>query len=520
MQEYKDLPDSVQKTLHTLEPYIKPRQEVARIRQILAAHLSSHVNSKQGHPISLPLSLVDASADVEATATGVRGLQKEYIRCLRANIKARKEFAEASKKHQSNLTSESHHPGGATRDNPEPLNDPGPALDSFIDVVNYRRKHERLRIIQDYVDLVAQKPAARADRLDPGVVLKDIDALPQVPLDIMGTAEARQASERTDLQGLVDQLEKAVLRAKLLLKREQKLLTKIKTDDSAPKNPSSSHGGRLQALGTTRNELINWVETELAKAGDGTPDSGDGSDSKLLEMGEGFIDSELISIQRQYSRYSKARQALILAATGRLDQPSPITTGNDEDESMENETATGSDVMNHTMHSYLVELMSISNEQKSIIQQKSHLTISLAKHLKKAGQDLDRLSEESHLLPAHPSTSVAVRGSGLESQPSFEHEVSSHEKPDSSRRARAWVFAADSSRAATRDAIQEKIEDGRMEVLDAQQTLLELQRLLGEGNDRETEANGKTARNIDSEDIWSAIAGNLGVIKRDKLDST
>jgi hypothetical protein len=370
------------------------------------------------------------------------------------------------------------------------------------------------------VDLVAQKPAARADRLDPGVVLKDIDALPQVPLDIMGTAEARQSSERTDLQGLVDQLEKAVLRAKLLLKREQKLLTKIKTGDSAPKNPSTSHGGRLQALGTTRNELINWVETELAKAGDGTPDSGDGSDSKLLEMGEGFIDSELISIQRQYSRYSKARQALILAATGRLDQPSPITPGNDEDESMENEIATGSDVMNHTMHSYLVELMSISNEQKSIIQQKSHLTISLAKHLKKAGQDLDRLSEESHLLPAHPSTSVSVRGSGLESQPSFEHEVSSHEKPDSSRRARAWVFAADSSRAATRDAIQEKIEDGRMEVLDAQQTLLELQRLLGEGNDRETEANGKTARNIDSGDIWSAIAGNLGVIKRDKLDST
>jgi hypothetical protein len=517
MQEYKDLPDSLPKTHHALEPYIKQRPEVTRIRQILAAHLSSHVHQKEGQPIFHPLSLVEASSSAESTLSGIKGLQREYIRCLRANIKARQEFAKTSKEHQ--LKPSFDHPRRATQETAEAHDESISTLTTFVDVVKYQRKYERLRIMQDYVDTVALKSPATTDHLGSGAVLKDIGSLPQVPPEVMGTTKMRQGSEKTDLKELVDQLEKAVLRAKLLLKREQTFLARIKGRNSAPDHASSSPSGRLQALGTTRNELINWIETELAKTGDSSPDSEDATQPKTPgKGGKAFIDSELVSIQRQYSQYSKLRRALILAATGKLDQPTPIAPVHDEDEAAENSAGASPDAMNHIMHSYLVEMMSISNEQKVMIQQKSHFTISLAKHLKEAGQGVDRLSEESHLLPAHPMPVAASHGSGLDGLASFARDMSSHEKPDSSRRARAWVFAADAARAATKDAVLDKLEKGRVDVRDAQQTLLALQRLVGDDDVDVQTAGG--VEHTTAGDVWASLAGNLGAIKMGELGST
>lgn len=517
MQEYKELPDSLQKTHHALGPYIKQRSEVTRIRQILTAHLISHVHQKEGQSISHPLSLVEASSSTDSTLSGIKGLQREYIRCLRSNIKARKDFANTSKEHQ--LKPSLDHSRRATRETAETQDVSISTLTTFIDVVKYQRKYERLRIMQDYVDTVAMKSPATTDHLGSGSVLKDIGSLPQVPPEVMGITKMHQGSGKTDLKELVDQLEKAVLRAKLLLKREQTFLTKIKTRNSAPNPASSGPGGKLQALGTTRNELIGWIETELAKTGDSSPDSEDSAQSKApVNEGKTFIASELVSIQRQYSQYSKLRRALILAATGNLDQPTPIAPTHDEDEVVENSASTSPDAMNHIMHPYLVEMMSISNEQKAMIQQKSHFTISLAKHLKEAGQGVDRLSEESHLLPAHPIPGAASHGSSLDGLASFARDMSSHEKPDSSHKARAWVFAANAARATTRDAVLDMVGKGRADVRDAQQTLLTLQRLVGDGD-----VDAQTAEGVEhtpAGDIWASVAGNLGAIKTGELGST
>ena len=512
MQRYTELPDSLQEAQHSLEPYIKQRQEIIQIRQILAAHLSSQVHQKEGYPIFHPLSLVETSPSAESSLNGILGVQKEYIRCLEANIKARKEFVKASKEHQLNPISHNHQHGGGTRDNLEPSCESDAALSAFIDNVKYCRKHERLLIMQHYVDAVAQKSPETANHLSSGVMLKASGSLPKLPPEVMSNAENLQLSEKTDLKDLVNRLEKAVLRAKLLLQREQKFLSKVKTRKNARLNPSPGPEQKLQALGTTRNELINWIGMELAKTSDDSPDSKGSVTIKAPGTeDEGFIDNELVSIQRQYNQYSKLRRALILAATGLLDKPAPTIIKDEKAEIEASDASHNSDLINHATYSYLVEMMSMANEQKFLIQQKSYITISLAKHLKEAGQGVDRLSEESHLLLAHPMPGTTSHGSGFDGLAAFGGSMSSHEKPDSSRKARAWVFAVDSARMAIKNSVTEKVEDGKVKVLDARQTMQELHRLLGEDGDAElqTEVQMANIRQRNTRDIWASLVGNL-----------
>jgi hypothetical protein len=497
MQEIDCLPRQIKEAHRSLEPFIRQAREVKQIRRVLALHLSSRVNS----PILHPLSLLEAECEGSAANHGVRGIRREYLRCLSSSLRSREEYEKVSKEHQVHISPEGQ---GGTR---KAQDGAGNSLESFLEVVKYRRKHERLRILQDYVDMLAQKPAAASDHLDPRVVLKDVDSLPSVPSDVMTTTGPPQESQRTDLHILVDQLEKSVLRAKLLLKREQKLLSKVKAEGASRNALDTSAGSRLQALGTARNELINWIETELAKAGESPADSNSQDFKSTEKKGKDYIDSQYSSIQRQYAKYNKARQALIIAATRSPEAPATTTT-EDDTAMLTSKEEVEKTKMSHVLHPYLEELTSVSNQQKSVIQQKSHLTISLAKQLKEAGQGLDRLAEESHLLPSYPL--AGSQRKALET--SFGDEISNHEKPDSSRRARAWVHASELASKATKEAVAETLEEGEEAILEARQTLLDLQYLLGDDVDAGTESKNMP------KDIWAALDGHLGAIKRDGGD--
>lgn len=511
--ESKHLADSIQKIQRALEPYIVQRHEVTRLRRILALHLNSQVNRGEGYHLSYPLSLVESWSNIEPTSSGIRGLQREYIRCLRANFRARKEFEKNSNDHQQEPEVDNQYSSSA-QDKSKELNESSVSSEKFLDVVKHRRKYERLRILQDYAEMLSQKPAAALDHLDPKVALRGVESLPEVPVDVMGTTGSRLDPERTDLEELDDQLEKAVLRARLLLKKEQKLLVKAKAAKSTVQGSSTVHGSRLRALGKTRNELINWIETELAKAGDNPIYSRNAMDPEFPEIGGNtFIGNQLISIQRRYGQYTTARRALILAATSKLDPSSP-TAIDDKDAKVDKNILPHSNTADHFIYPYLGDLMSILSEQKSMTQQKSHITISLAKHLKEAAQGLDRLADESHLIPVYPMPAVIAQRKGLDAPSSFGDEISSHEKPDSSRWAGTWVFAADSAKAATKDAVSEKLEEGTRNALETRRILLELQSLLGEDSKA---ANRNSANHANIADIWALLDGNLGVIKRNEM---
>src|ERR1035438_2619361 len=100
MEDHHGLPEALKKASRSLQPFIKQRQEVTQIRKILSSHLGLHRNADGGLLVSRPLPLVDPISSIEATPHGVRGIQKEYLRCVRADIKARKEYSKASQEHR------------------------------------------------------------------------------------------------------------------------------------------------------------------------------------------------------------------------------------------------------------------------------------------------------------------------------------------------------------------------------------------------------------------------------------
>ncbi|TAQ86526.1 hypothetical protein B7494_g5138 [Chlorociboria aeruginascens] len=494
MESNANLPEPLVQIQRHLKPYIKARQDVGHIRRVLAVHIS-HVTSER-NPGTRPLSLIEGTRDVDSLSSGIRGIRKEYLRCVRANVETRREYATIIKEYQ--IHSGNQH----STEERYAAHDP---LGSFMDLVKQNRKYERLRIVQDYLNTLAQKPASTTDHLDSKDILKDIRSLPKVPQEVMSATSRDQGVQKVDLKALVAQLEKAVLRAKFLLKKEQNLLASFRARKPLKDDSVISDRGRLQALSITRNELINWIETELGKAGENAHVPNEEQTASIPDKrGKDHVDGHLESIKIQYECYVRAREAFISSMSRDSNPPAPITV-DEETLDASIELSDISNDINHIIHPYLEELASVSNQQKSMIQQKSHLTVSLAKKIKEIGQGLERLADESHLLPKYPIPGISRR-KALESSICFGDEISNYEKPDSSRRARAWVFAANSANDATKQDILEKLEEGEVALADARRTLLEVQYLLGTGNGGESDK---------SDDIWATLDGHLGVIRGD-----
>ena len=466
------LPGWVQDIHTSLRPFLKNRQEATQIRRLITSHLSSHLISEDKTSIPQPISLCKG-ANVGSASSGPSSVWKECLRCIRANTKAREEYQKVKEEHQHAARENNV----SSRDQDTPAN----SLALFLDGVKYRRKHERLRILQDYLDMLARQPAVAADHLDPQVVFRDFDTPPSVPSGISDIAGMHQDSQRAGLNKLVEQLEKSVLRAKLLLKGEQRLLGKVSADVNSHLNSPNHSGSRSRALGTARNELIQWIELELAKAGDSPDDPDKEYFPRSTETVEdnGF-EIQLSSIQRQYAQYTKVREAFVFAAEGSTDASVPISAEEDSAAPGIKAEVGISMPMSHLLHPYLEELVSIANQHKSIIQQKSHLIISLAKQLKEAGQGLDRLADESHLRPAYPLRNSQQKASKISL--AVEGKTTGLGKLDSSHEARAWVHACEASSKATKEHVAEKLEDGGLALLEARQTLSDLQFLLGEND--------------------------------------
>ena len=511
MQAIEKLPRSIQDVHNSLGLYLRERQEAANIRQILASYLGRCLDQNNQQPVSRPLSIIiDASLNTETAISGVRGIRRDYLRSVKANVRARKDYDTVLKEHCLLAIPEAQTIRPGTRNLDYSTNETPSCLNPFIELVKIRRKNDRLQIYKDYLDTLARKPAADATNFESEGLLK-LKSLPEVPPEIMNALGTRGELESTDLEELVSRLEKSVLRAQLLLKKEQKFLAKLKNNNSSA---PTVYGDKLEALGMTRNELINWIETELGKTNE-SPEDDSGQEQILKPDSDGeklLIERHIISIQKQYSQYAKAREALIRAATGKLAPPSAEGLDRSKETSEDKSERAYAKSKSYIAHSYLEELAFISNEQKSVLQQRSHLTTSLAKQIKETIQGLDLLAEESHLLPVHPSPAES------EAAKSFADEMLNLEKPDSSRKAKEWIFATASAGVATRSAISRKLEEGEAAVSDSQKALSTLQELLGA--QVVDDDGGSTTGVLKYENVWEILDGQLGVIKGDDLSTS
>ncbi|KAL2172448.1 hypothetical protein VTG60DRAFT_5723 [Thermothelomyces hinnuleus] len=503
----------------TLEPYIRPREEVARIRQILATHLNSCI--KDGDAVA-PLSLVDTRR-VELSPVA-QGLQKEYLEALNANIRARHEFAAFCREQRRPKTQA-----------PDTNDQDVDRLQEHLATIRLGQRREKLQAIERGLNALEQKPAASPSFLKPEEIFRDSRPLPSIPMELMNGITLEKASNSPQLNGLLDQLEKRVLQAKLLLKREEQLLEKVKSR-AALRPENMDEGAKFEALNRTRAELINWIEAELGNA-TGEDSEAEGQEIQRHTSHTDFnMDEQLASIKEKYAQYLGARKNLLQLVS---QQPQPLIEPPPEEDRRPAPAEPNPAPTAHLLSPYLEQLLLISREQKGLIAQKSHINGTISNQLKENNQALDLLAEESQLIPAHPMPGAGRANSA------FAEATSVTGKCGPSDRVRPWVFAADSAKIATLEAVAEKIEEGQIALEGSMRTLGEVQELLGQspegeekggrastaedslrlvegqGPEKTAGAERQTRRKADkppaqTRTAWDMLDGNLGLLRADK----
>lgn len=472
-----DTGDTFDKFRTSVDPFIKPREHVNYIRRILALHLQSSNAGLSKQPVAL----VNSSHEI-TVGQEWKGIQRQFLEAVKANTDARRKYDEIA---QENSTHQ------ASSEPPPPSNDN--LVEERIGLLKLQTKYKRLSVVEKHLDLLVEKPAALQGFLDPEEIFHETQSLPNVPKDIVNSLVAQQSAGKPDLKSQLSQLEKIVLRTKLLLRREEQLLQETR---SRAKNIPDviSNGTRLEALNATRNELINWIETELSKASGEEEEEDDGSrgpDGSIVD--KATINGQLETIKDKYARYLEARKTLLSTITERSDLSlPPVLKPIDANDQVEDPGLAPS---SYLLTPFIENLLSVSRKQRDKITQKSHMNSVLTKQTKSDFQTLDAIAEESQLLPAHPMPKSSRRRSVLGEVLTGPSSQSSGLKG----KVQPWVYAADCAKIATLEKVAEKVEGGQVAIESSMKARQEIDHLLGQDEVDQVEDEKEQAT---EDDFW------------------
>lgn len=469
--------ETVERIQTALEPQVRSREEVSHIRRVLSLHLlSSYENGPEPGALALP----GPDCIIKSTA-GVRGLQRDYLRALHANVKAKQDQDAVRRVGQEGRLA-------TTR----AIDSPG-RLEEHVTSIKLKRKQERLQAVEKYLEVLGQKPAASPEFVRPDEIFKDSGRLPEVPKTVVSGFAVNSGSAKPDLKALVDRLEKAVLRSKLLLKKEEQLLEDVRSRSTA-RRETTSDASKLAALSATRNELIGWMEAELGKASRLDDLQQEEPGGKQHPMDKGHVYEQLATVKAKYAKYVATRKALIQLVQ---QQTHPVEMESTPTDTFHTQLELARiNPSTHLITPYIERLVQVGQDQRNFISQKSHINAVLAKQAEETIRALDRLSEESQLITDHPMPGAARGKRGLRADPSMNH------NDKLSDRVQPWVSAADTAKLATLEAVAEKIEHGQVALEKSTRSLAEIDQLLGRNTNTGSESPADEDTTID--DIWLA----------------
>lgn len=513
MAQSYDSPTHIPPFVKPLAPYVKPRQEALRIRQALTSYLRSLiVFADDADPTHAQSHLAlcaptDAVADVKRIPADLTGLRKEYLKALQANVAARKGLRAVSEDIASlrRQRASKHRPSEFA--DPQ---EPGADLRDYLLLLRDRRRHTKLQMFQHYLEELRARDTVDLEDIGAG---EDPSQQLLLPDGLDTNAPVRNGPD-TDLEGLVHDLERAVVRARAQLDREKQLFEKTKSQDDSRESVTSDEippAVQARALQRTRDELVQWVEERLVSEAD--PDESMVQDlgPEEIEEAQRHLEHQKTQISEQYTAYLQARRELLDAAS-RACQPVTITPQPPSRPANKNEivdevipSPNPLDVLSYANET----LVPLSKSHKALALQKSYLSGLLAKEKSTTLRALHRLSHESHLLPEYP---VLAR------QPRFKHAVAalkprnqsqpSDLKPDEVvSLAEAWAFASDAAATTERDYVQQKVALGTEVARDARKTLGDVYDTLNQDLDEAMRAGAE--HEADTSDIWAYEARSI-----------
>ncbi|KAK5124118.1 hypothetical protein LTR85_001821 [Meristemomyces frigidus] len=364
-----------------LGPYIKPRHEVASIRQELQSHLAKQVGRTD--LLVSSATLAEPQNVSSSTPSSALGVRKAYLKALQAHATAQTRY-DALKADLDRLSGFDV----VSRDHNSSLNG------SYIPLLRQREKQRKLLVIDNaYSRIQAAGKDTTSGSLD-DIVRQLAGDLPTQP-----TASAPAYNEQPDVDGRVLQLKKAVLAAKRRIDASRAPHA-MQPDDFTRPGPEADVAGLQGAL----NELTGWMEQQLAIIGEAEsePQSVPSTPST-----NGHTLPEPVSIEdieALYEQYLAFRQRLIETVNAPpASQAPPDATA----------TLHGSAVKDvdkrttpaETLLPYINILSTRKHEEQSLLQQSAHLRRQISTAEAENARVIARLADESHLV--HPG---AARG--------------------------------------------------------------------------------------------------------------
>lgn len=322
----------------------------------------------------------------------------------------------------------------------------------YIQLLRQRRQHRKLQIIQDAVARLVDSESNPVHVDLKASVKEKLGEPPQLPM-----ASLDQSDADSNVEELTFRLKKELLIARSRLE-DAKRAKSIAEAERSMEPPTMLE--KVETLRKARDELIAWVEGELAKIPEVDPDQSQIDMSFMEDEAqppvEDISDGDLASrVEELYHRYTTARENLIanVDATIAASAPSPIQTPPEPTRpSLSHQRTRTNDGLSRTAHPdldrlatkllpYLPILSSTQIASASLQAQTSHLRRQLNTSSSKTTKTLQRLAGESYLVPQDATSMLA------------------------------WAKAAEETGEKTNQFVQEQVEAGEASISRAKTVL-------------------------------------------------
>ncbi|KAI0409732.1 hypothetical protein F4802DRAFT_545289 [Xylaria palmicola] len=500
---------------------LRPRGELIVEKRAAAQELAQHLGQEK---LSSPVFLVDPEKPL-AVPGAAQAKQRSFVEAVQKNVKLQKELSRLRAEHRSAFVDSASATSLARADAEKQL------LEEQLECNRLAKERQKLEAINKCYEELGRQPAAAADFLDPTAMFRGCAPFPELPRELVEGFTKEQEAPDQEAQELVLRLRKSTLRQKLVLENDQRKLEELKAKH--PVDPRDlPPEAQMEALNAVKNSLVNWIETMLSRAGEGESEEGDGSSSKENAGDDAERSAQLADIDKEYRRHIDLRKQIMASMSqlrGLKESPRP-------QEEARRPVSVGPSPAVPEPHTYLLtpyleKLQALSREQKGLVQEKTHINATIARQQQETNKTLRRLAQESKLLSRHAPSKSETPHSGL----SF---AKATRNASVTEQIQPWLFAADSAKIATLEAVAEAVDRGQTSIGDAMQALDRVSMLQNKGplqvpEDggarpagrcgepvREAEKSGanverraeKKSANEEQKSIWSALDGNLGLI--------
>lgn len=402
-----------------LSSYINSRDDTLRIRRTLSRYLASSLrpvkNATQNQHVNH-----ECPQSISATSTNPPGLKDSRIAYLHA-LRARNQAETKHRELQASLEDLRNRHIDENPTLPQSDHD-DESTRGYITLLRQRRKLAELNVVQESLEkLLSAKPSNQHH--DPrDRVQETIGEQPDLPAERL-----EQITQPEDNQSSIFKLKQEVLEARRRM--DQANIARKQATNAVRDQPRLQE--QVHALEKARNEIVEWMQGELAKMEEDSVFLEDASPIKRSVQEEAPIDLESAEarIRASYDRYTAARIALI-DSYGSLAEPLRKSNKAETDGTAKGSVDNGMDI---TLVKPITKLLphlpllarSAQNE-RSLLQQAVYLQSQLAASDRELEEALLRLSGESHLLPAGLKDASAWSKVAVETESATEACVKEH----------------------------------------------------------------------------------------------